>query len=441
MNLNIKSSLTSLFLICISFASVAGDTAADGSNTQRGFLADANPNYEYQYLIADTLSKIKCDNLAIVSGAGPAGLVAAATLKQKGYEVIVTDKRNAFTRMNLVNINPDALHYFKKIGVLDDVKKAASNHTKHNYRLRQDMRQASIYEEKVELLLEQINPEYAYTPEAIENGFNKPSILALSIADFQECLYDFNKKLGVHFLTETTMDVQFDSDKAGCVTLHKDKASRTLGKPALIVVAEGAGSTTVAQHIGWMKTERPDETWLVSNRSVNSTSSFTGYELVLDEEAKLAKVTVGIFAEKCEEVGVSQFVRTSKTDDLAAYGAEETLHLCQIFGQNAGDCSGNTHYFTSQEKYAKAYYKGNNLIVIGDAAATSSPIAGLGFSLSVSAHAWALSQLLEADSLEAGLSDYEENVKAAVRRWISKSKDSWELTHKMVRRSAAKLHM
>ena len=128
--------------------------------------------------------------------------------------------------------------------------------------------------------------------------FSQLSILALSIADFQKCLYDFNKKLGVHFLTETTMDVEFDGE--GCVTLHKDGASLALVKPAWIVVAEGAGSATVAEHIGWFKTERPDETWLVSNRSVKTPPSFTGYELVLDENDKLAKVIVGILQRKTQ---------------------------------------------------------------------------------------------------------------------------------------------
>ena len=206
-----------------------------------------------------------------------------------------------------------------------------------------------------------INAEYAYTPEAITNGFEENSILALSITDFQQHLYDFNKKLGVHFLTETTMDVQFDngndSDKAGCVTLHKDTASLALGKPALIVVAEGAGSATVAEHIGWVKTKRPDETWMVFNRSVSKPENFTGYELVLDEKANLAKVIVGLFSDKRQEVGVSEFVGSSKTDAPAVHGAEDSLHLCQIFGQNAGDYRWNTHYFTNQEKYAKISLK------------------------------------------------------------------------------------
>ena len=202
MNFNIKLSLSSLFLVCISFTSVAGGIAADGSNTQRGFLAYSDTNYEYQYPIADTLSReellaIKSDNLAVVSGAGPAGLVAAATLKQKGYDVVVIDKRNAFTRMNLVNVDPDALHYFKKMGVLEPIlNDVTSIHTRHDYRIRQMSSKVillkSLWLYPIRLM------QNMHIQQAIAEGFQENSILAVSIADFQKFFYDFNKKSGVH---------------------------------------------------------------------------------------------------------------------------------------------------------------------------------------------------------------------------------------------------
>ena len=111
----------------------------------------------------------------------------------------------------------------------------------------------------------------------------------------------------VCILTETTMQVNFDQDLAE-VTLLKDETQLALDKPALIVVAEGANSTTVAQHIGWMKTERADETWMIANRSVGDPQTFTGYEFVLDEKVQLAKVIIGIFAQKHGEVGLTEFV-------------------------------------------------------------------------------------------------------------------------------------
>ena len=127
---------------------------------------------------------------------------------------------------------------------------------------------------------------------------------------------------------------------------------------------------------------------------------------------------MGSCSEKRKEVGVSEFVGLSKTDDPNVRGAEETLHLCEIFGKNAGDYRWNTHYFTNQEKYAKTFLERQKFNCHWRCSAVQAhPLLVLAFSLSVSAHAWALAQLLEADSLEAGLPHYEETIQAAFRRW------------------------
>ena len=89
----------------------------------------------------------------------------------------------------------------------------------------------------------------------------------------------------------------------------------------------------------------------------------------------------------------------------------------------------------------KRFFKGKNLIVIGDAAGTSSPQSqqALVFRY-VSAHAWALLQLLNADSLEAGLPNYQENIHAAFRRWVSETQYNWSKMRMTLPLLALELH-
>ena len=54
------------------------------------------------------------NNTVVISGAGLAGLVAAIVLKKHKYDVIVIEKRQDFTRNNIINVDADVEAFLKQ---------------------------------------------------------------------------------------------------------------------------------------------------------------------------------------------------------------------------------------------------------------------------------------------------------------------------------------
>lgn len=53
--------------------------------------------------------------LAVVSGAGIAGLAASFELRIKGFEVAVVEKRRSFSRFNIINLSVETKSFHAKI--------------------------------------------------------------------------------------------------------------------------------------------------------------------------------------------------------------------------------------------------------------------------------------------------------------------------------------
>lgn len=56
---------------------------------------------------------------AVVSGAGIAGLVASLVLISRGYRVMIIEKRDSFTRSNVINLDVDVQVFLRKFNLLE----------------------------------------------------------------------------------------------------------------------------------------------------------------------------------------------------------------------------------------------------------------------------------------------------------------------------------
>ena len=82
-----------------------------------------NPERSYEFSIPKSLERpnTQANKVAIVSGAGPAGLMSAIILKLKGTdEVVVVESREFYNRMNFINFEKDALRLLKELDLLKD---------------------------------------------------------------------------------------------------------------------------------------------------------------------------------------------------------------------------------------------------------------------------------------------------------------------------------
>lgn len=76
------------------------------------------------YNISDLLGKergrMDHKKTAVISGAGIAGLAAAFELNAKGFNVVVAEKREEFSRFNVINLNKEAQAFLRKFNLLEE---------------------------------------------------------------------------------------------------------------------------------------------------------------------------------------------------------------------------------------------------------------------------------------------------------------------------------
>jgi 2-polyprenyl-6-methoxyphenol hydroxylase-like FAD-dependent oxidoreductase len=83
--------------------------------------------YELRYFRAPA-------KLALISGAGIAGLAASFELVARGYKVVIVEKRDTFDRFNVINIDVEAQRFLKKFGLFDEFETSIAARIKeHRY--------------------------------------------------------------------------------------------------------------------------------------------------------------------------------------------------------------------------------------------------------------------------------------------------------------------
>lgn len=376
------------------------------------------------------LDKLK-DPIVII-GAGPTGLMSAIRLHREGHKnIVLIEKRSHFTRLNIVNLHREILTLFKELCILDDFLLTASEITCHREYVYSNsnviLKSVNNHEEEnFELLSNGLD----FNPENMPLLFNHDCIYAISLADLQKCLAEIVIKLGIPLFPQTTSYCFLAEEKTYSVELMGNSFSNpvVINKPKLVIVANGSESDIFKKLGGKyisMSHSNPNEHWLFGNYELESDTCFVNSLIERGSSDYDYRVTNYIFLSAINEVNIATRI---KEEDLKYSSAENILQIQadKINSMmNITSKRGKLRWITEQpvktdSKTADTFYLGNNLVFIGDTAGTCSPISGLGCTLGVSAHQYAIKTLvnsLEKQDRKLALDQYSDRIKSYVNKW------------------------
>ena len=343
------------------------------------------------------IASLSAGKRGVVVGAGPAGLVAALTLAANGYdEVLVVEKRTAINRMQMVTLYRHTLPYLKRIGVLDAVVRRASPIARHDFYLNMAGRRTRYYSRQLPPgVLDSIDPQLGYGDEAIAELFVGESVMAISLADLQDVLMDVALARGVRFMADRQATVVADERVENTWQLllgeHGHEPSRRLGAD-LLVLADGARSQ-VAQaagiDYGFCDSTRA-ESWYVYHCASRLDTSWLNYEFSFDQAGHLDHCAFGLAYPRRNEFGVAFYSSRETLPELALFN-EKADFFARSWGVGHDGMNWLTQRIEVRQSLAQRVQQGN-LLLVGDAAGTGSPNAGLGSGLAISAYGWALDE-------------------------------------------------
>jgi 3-oxoacyl-(acyl-carrier-protein) synthase/2-polyprenyl-6-methoxyphenol hydroxylase-like FAD-dependent oxidoreductase len=376
---------------------------------------------------------------AVVIGAGPGGLVAALTLVANSYqEVIVVEKRQSITRMQMVTLYRHTLHYLKRMGVLDRILRAASCIVKHEFYLTVgDARQRYYWREPPADFIDTINPTFRYDEENIGDWFEDESVLAISLADLQNALMRETLERGVHYISEHEATLVPGGTTHGDwrVRLEKIPTGEQYELEAeLIVLADGVrGKCAQAAGIDY---SFPDpshaiENWYVYHCASRPIVSSLIYEFGFDRGGELDHCAFALAYPLRNEFGVALCSCRQSVPDHE-FLTEKAEFFARTWNLPYRGINWLTKPISVRYTLAQQIAR-DNLVLVGDVAGTGSPCAGLGSGLAISAYGWALNEYCAraAFDRDEAAAFYRAVAGRYPRAWQSRSAQIWGEVRKL----------
>lgn len=358
--------------------------------------------------------------LAVISGAGIAGLAASLELIRNGYKVVIAEKRDAFTRFNVINLDIDVQRFLKKFNLLEEFERDVAGKIKfHKYVLSTTQGMQHLGTTDVSTLKESNIP---FSPEFFDRLFNEDGVYSVKIMDLQNFLAKKALDSGVHIFGNVEISASADSNKLNIKRSHDELELN----PNLFLIAEGAHSTT-ANQLGMEsyqeQNECTGESWIFGNIVYNGYDTFVVSVIDTSHEkleianiifnAKLHKVNIAITADaSMSQESIREKILNIAGQVFALQNIEEAPELIAIVSSPVN--------IINEKRYI---YSKNNAFCIGDAAGHSSPLAGMGGTLGLTLFPAAVEKLIidnEAKS-EAIHTNFHAYSDSAVSRWIGKS--------------------
>lgn len=420
-----------------------------GDDPNTSYKGDAYLNSkikEKNYSVKSTTSVKKVlamdtNNLIIVSGSGPSGLIAALACKRQNPKrnVVVCEKRLEYTRRNVAITKVDAYPFLKKMGILPDlIKKSDRLNSKTVGRTTTTDKKPQLEvmsREELENVskISQINEDVEYDKELMKNDNTfLTDGRVIRICDLQEIILEHCNKADIKILKKTEVTISYEEElEEATVSLKKKGIERSIINPYKIIIAEGASShNTVRVTGGWNYGIR-NELWAVANIEAKTDQSFVGIVRPQKQRNQSNKTLMGLFTPSNQEMSLTEcFHVASKTKKMNAHDLclKDTSLMGDLFNVETERLKWNSSFFQVQDKIAKKHLVDNRIMIIGDAAGTSSPIAGMGVSVSVSAHGWAVMRYMEEceDRNPKAADNFCEHMKAYVMRWHRNSHLVWD---------------
>lgn len=403
--------------------------AALGADSDLGAAADHGTAYAVP---ATELQRLRCHGrTAVVIGAGPAGLMAALTIRHEGYDsVVVLEKRAHFTRMNVVNLHPESLCVFMRLGLLERFLETASRLVDHrNYVFVDGEEMFHFSDHGFEAA---VDPDARFDADDVLGGFTNETLYSINLADLQHLLATAAVERGIQILAPVEGTVEPQGDGRHAVAVCQGEARRPLAvlHPRLVVLAEGARGMIVRELAGECGTAAnlwPNENWVIGNVRCHPREGLSQLLFEFDRWCKGLTISNCIYLPKRGEVNLSVTVDDPRIEpagisELVATQAAKTLAITGVPCDRHEPIWHSRHAVRITGRSARHCWIGRNVVLVGDSMGCNSPVAALGCTLSTSAHSYALRHLVHdlEGCPEAALARYEERARACVARWHDK---------------------
>eukprot|EP00121_Abeoforma_whisleri_P013749 Awhi_evm4s12687 len=254
----------------------------------------------------------------------------------------------------------------------------------------------------------------------------------LRICDLQEILFEHCLKMGIKTLKKTFTTVDYcEESGTTSVKLRKKGKEIDIIEPFVVVIAEGIKSRNVINLCNGWNCGLRQEFWTVSNIEAECQESFKA--IVKPKKVQTKRTITSLYSQTHQEIALTEcyHVGAEQVESMNAnkLSLKDTNDMGDLFKISTNRLKWNSSFFTCQDKIAKKLNVGERILISGDSAGGSSPIAGMGVSLAISAHPFALEQYFlerEDTNIEKAFENYEERVKSYIFRWQRNANLAWD---------------
>lgn len=362
--------------------------------------------------------------LALISGAGIAGLTTSFELLAKGFKVVIAEKREAFSRSNIINLNIEAQRFLERFGLLKEFEESvAARLNRHRYVLvgkkgPQDLPTSDV--SKLQLR------NVSFEPEHVGKLFNHDGIYSVKIGDLQTFLAKKALEAGVRIFGKAEVE-DLACTQAGRIS-KVQLAGRVL-HPHLFFVAEGAHSTTAARlgmETNVVENECTGENWVFGNVAYSGKENFV--VSIIDVSGKNLEIANVIFNAKIHEVNIAVTSKKFLSQKLIQERILRTVQLAFRL-ENIAQMPQSLITIVQRPVHVtnekRVIFSKGDIFLIGDTAFHGSPLAGLGGTLGLTLIPHTIQQLLsdrerQPDEMHHHFKTFTE---AYTSRWIEKSQN------------------
>lgn len=366
---------------------------------------------------------------ALVSGAGPVGLAIAIELRARNFKVIIAEKRKDFSRTNVINLNIEIQLFLKKYGLLKEFEDSVAARIKQHRIVHvgkkgiEDIAISDVSQLKLK--------DTALELENFDKLFKEDGIYSVQIKELQTFLAEKALAMGVQILggvqvidlpDPKTKDVSNLQIKA-----HGSLCDPTIPQPHLFFAAEGAHSQT-AKRLGMEMNELINECsgehWIYGNVDYAGKENFV--VSIIDTTEESLKIANVIFNAMIHKINIAVTSPAQLSEKQINEQILKTAHLALRL-ENINETPASLYGVVKKPVQVKnamlKFFSKGISYGVGETAGRSSPLAGLGGTLSLTLIPLTIQQLLNDREMQPHKMHHNFAIhsKAYISKWVEKS--------------------
>ena len=321
--------------------------------------------------------------VALISGAGIAGLAASFELLARGFKVIIAEKRKDFNRFNVINLDVETQRFLKKFNLLNEFEETvAARIESHSIYVfsNEDGLEKRLYSDVTKIQ----TSDLPFEPQFFSRLFTKDAIYSVRIRDLQTFLANKVLDAGAHILGNVDVEVLTSMPEEDVSNVQITGHDRMRVHPDLFFVAEGAHSQTAKQlkmAMNKVKNDCTGENWIFGNVKYLGDKTFVFG--VIDTSGEKLEIANIIFNAKLKEINIAVTSEKELSQELINKRILETVNRVSsyLFNSTYQSVIKTVERPVHINNEQCMEYSKNNIFYIGDAAGHSSPLAGMGGTL------------------------------------------------------------